>query len=150
MAIRQKTSVTLDISAKGHSHSQAEISVRDVSFSIDEPIERGGTNTGPSPTETALGGLLGCTNVIAHKCAEKLGLDIGQLTIDARYDFDRRGVMLMEEVDKPFTRIELDITASGTVSEPELLQLSEEVAKYCPLAKLFRQAGTKIEENWHK
>ncbi|MDB3936503.1 OsmC family protein [Granulosicoccus sp.] len=91
-----------------------------------------------------------CARFTRFHCAEKLGLDIGQLTIDARYDFDRRGVMLMEEVDKPFTRIELDITASGTASEAELQQLSEEVAKYCPLAKLFRQAGTKIEENWHK
>ena len=117
---------------------------------IDEPIERGGTNTGPAPTETAIAALIGCTNVISNKCAEKLGIDIGHLQIEAKYDFDRRGVLLTEEVDLPFPKVVLNIVSDGAATEAELEQVAVELAKYCPIAKVFRQAGTVIEENWSK
>lgn len=150
MAIKQKNTVTLKASAECPSHSLANVSVRDLVFAIDEPTERGGTNTGPTPTDTALGALIGCTNVIGNKCAKKLGVEIGLLTIDASCEFDRRGVLLSEDIDLPFQKITLDITASGSASEEELVLVAQEVAKYCPLSKLFRQAGTEIVENWKK
>jgi len=148
MAIRQKTTVTLSASAKCPTHSLANVSVRDLTFAIDEPVERGGSNTGPTPTDTAIAALIGCTNVIANKCANQLGIDIGHLDIDAQCVFDRRGVTLAEEVDVPFQKITLSIKSSGPASPQELQQVADEVNKYCPLSKLFRQAGTEIEENW--
>ncbi len=148
MAIKPKTVVTLKASARCPSHSLADVSVRDLTFSIDEPTERGGTNTGPTPTDTAIAALVGCTNVIAHKCASKLGVELGHLQIDAACEFDRRGVTLSEEIDVPFKKIVLTIKASGSVTNQELELVSAEVAKYCPLSKLFRQAGTEIEEIW--
>jgi uncharacterized OsmC-like protein len=148
MTIKQKTSVTLKASAECPTHSLANISVRDLTFSIDEPVERGGSNTGPTPTDAAIAALVGCTNVIGHKCAQSLGIDIGHLTIDAACEFDRRGVMLSEEIDLPFVKIILNISASGPATQQELQQVATEVAKYCPLSKLFKQAGTEIVENW--
>ncbi|MEM7291241.1 MAG: OsmC family protein [Pseudomonadota bacterium] len=143
-----KTTVKLRSSAECPSHSLANIAVRDLEFSIDEPIERGGTNLGPTPTDTALAALIGCTNVIGHKCANKLGVDVGQLSISAVCDFDRRGVTLEEEIEVPFQKIILKVTTSNSVSSEELTSLAAEVSKYCPLSKLFRQAGTIIEEEW--
>lgn len=150
MAIRQKTTIKATINSNNPSHSLSECKVRDVGLTIDEPVERGGTNLGPTPTETAIAALVGCTNVIAHKCAEKLGVDIGNLTIDANYSFDRRGVMLMEEIDVPFPKIVLDITADGPATETELKNVAAELQRFCPVAKVFRHAGTEIEENWSK
>lgn len=150
MAIKQKTTISLSIKSTSPSHSLSNVSTRDVTFAIDEPTERGGTNLGPTPTEAAVAALIGCTNVIANKCADKLGVDIGHLTIDATYTFDRRGVMLMEEVEVPFTKIVLNIVADGTATEAELKNVSTELAKYCPVAKIFRHSGTEIEENWSK
>ncbi len=150
MAIRQKNTVTLKVAADCPSHSLATVKVRDLEFHIDEPVERGGTNHGPTPTDTVLAALVGCTNVIGHKCAQKLGIDIGHLNIDAACEFDRRGVTLSEEIDIPFTKIVLRITSSGSAGEKELQQVAEEVAKFCPLSKLYRQAGTEIEEHWIK
>ena len=57
--IRPKTTVKLKAEADCPSHSLSEISVRDLTFAIDEPVERGGTNTGPTPTDTALAALIG-------------------------------------------------------------------------------------------
>ena len=107
MAIRMKTTVKLRAEADCPSHSLAEVKVRDLVQKIDEPTERGGTNLGFTPTDTALSALAGCTNVIAHKCADKLGIDIGHLKISAVCDFDRRGVTLSEEIETPFQTIEL-------------------------------------------
>lgn len=146
--VRSKNTVKLRASAQCPSHSLANISIRDIEFAIDEPVERGGSNLGPTPTDTALSALIGCTNVIGHKCASKLGLDIGSLHIDASCEFDRRGVTLQEEVNVPFVRIDLIIKTEKSVSEDDLKRLAADVSAYCPLAKLFRRAGTHVEENW--
>ena len=145
-----KTSVTLRAKAACPSHSRADVRVRDLTFSIDEPTERGGTNAGPTPTDTALAALAGCSNVIGHKCAKALGVEIGHLTIDIAAEFDRRGVTLAEEVDVPFVAIKQTIIADGSASLEELERVAVEVEKYCPLSKLFVSAGTQVETTWQK
>lgn len=148
--LKPKTTVKLRSMAHCPSHSLSQISVRDLTFAIDEPVERGGTNNGPTPTDTAIAALVGCTNVIGNKCAESLGIDIGHLDISAVCDFDRRGVTLSEEIDVPFQRIVLTVEADGSADEMDLQRVATEVSKYCPLSKLFRQAGTEIEEIWRR
>lgn len=146
--VRMKTTVKQRAHGACPSHARSVISVRDQVFQIDEPSERGGSNTGPTPTETVLAALIGCTNVIGHKCAQSLGIDIGHLDISAVCDFDRRGVSLTEEIEVPFIRIELNVKADGPATQAELQQVATEVAKFCPLSKLYRSAGTEIVETW--
>lgn len=146
--MQPKTTVKLRAKAVSPSHALSHISVRDLVFAIDEPVERGGTNLGPTPTDTALSALVGCTNVIGHKCADALGIDIDHLNISAVCDFDRLGVTLQQEIDVPFVKVSMTVEADGPATQAELDLVSAEVAKYCPLAKLFRQAGTVVEENW--
>ena len=148
MAIRMKTTVVLKASAECPSHSQADVAARDLNFTIDEPVERGGTNLGPTPTETAIAALIGCTNVIGHKCAGALGVDIGHLTIDAECSFDRRGVTLAEEIEVPFQSILLRVRADGSADQSALNKVGAEVEKFCPLSKLFLNAGTEVKVEW--
>lgn len=150
MGIRQKTEMTIKLTGRGTSHSRSETDVDGNTLIIDEPIARGGTNEGPSPTATAYSALIGCTNVIGNKCAEKLGVDIGHLSFEMEVDFDRRGVLLMEEVDVPFKAIRLTVTADGTASEEELAQVARETNKFCPISKLYEQSGTNLTITWRK
>lgn len=150
MALKAKTVVKLRSSAKGISHSRTDVGIRDLTFSIDEPEARGGTNLGPAPTEAALAALAGCTNVIGNKCAEKLGVDIGHLLIEITCEFDRRGVTLEEEIDVPFVALNQVVTSDGTANDDDLARVAREVAKYCPLSKLFEQSGTALETVWQK
>lgn len=150
MAIRMKTTVKLSVSADCPTHSRSDLTVRDVTFTIDEPEARGGTNQGPAPTDTALAALVGCVNVIGHKCAARLGVDIGHLSIEATCDFDRSGVTLEREIDVPFKSVALRVRATGGADEAALARVAEEVEKYCPLSKLFRMAGTELEVRWQK
>ncbi|WP_235913063.1 OsmC family protein [Oceanomicrobium pacificus] len=145
-----KTDVTLMAHAECPTHSRADVAIRNLDFTIDEPEARGGTNLGPAPTDAALAALIGCINVIGHKCAAELGADIGHLTIDARCAFDRRGVTLQEEIDTPFKAVSVDVMADGRADQAALDRVAEETEKYCPLSKLFRAAGTKVEIRWQK
>ncbi|KMW58535.1 OsmC family protein [Candidatus Rhodobacter oscarellae] len=150
MAIRQKTHMTIKLSGQGASHSRADIAVDGLDVVIDEPAVRGGTGMGPSPTATAYSALIGCTNVIGNKCAASLGVAIGHLSFEMEVDFDRRGVLLMEEVDVPFTAIRLAVTADGPCSDGELQRVALETEKFCPISKLYEKAGTDLTVTWSK
>lgn len=150
MAIRQKTHMTVKLTGQGVSHSRSDTEIDGLTVVIDEPVARGGTNEGPSPTATAYSSLIGCTNVIGNKCADKLGVDIGHLSFEMEVEFDRRGVLLMEEVDVPFPTIRLTVTSNGSASEEELAAVARETEKFCPISKLYEKSGTDLTVTWRK
>jgi len=150
MAVKMKTVVTYRAKAECPTHARTEIPVRDVNVVIDEPLERGGTNLGPTPTEAAMTALVACTNVIGHKNAHRLGIDLGTISIDANCKFDRRGVLMEEEIDVPFPEITLTVNCDTPASQEELARVGVETAKYCAIAKLFEQSGTDLTVNWVK
>ena len=115
---------------------------------IDEPIERGGTNLGMSPTETFAAALVGCTNVISQKIAHKNGIEFQAMKIRLEADFDRRGVTLAEDVAIPFPAMTLHIEVVSSADEAQIAQVQSELAMYCPIAKLIRASGTELKEIW--
>ena len=142
--------VHMKLDGSSKSHSRTDIITRDVESVIDEPIARGGTNLGMSPTETLVSSLIGCTNVITHRIMEKMGFKIDSLNIKSKTMFNRDGVGLIQEVEGPFTEINLDIDISTDASENDLMKVQKQLAMYCPIAKVIRNSGTKINENWTK
>ncbi len=143
-----KTVVTQKMSATSTSHSRTDVAVRDLNVVIDEPEARGGTNQGASPTETLGVALAGCINVISHKVAESLDVDLGAMTIDVAAQFDRRGVMLEDEIDIPFPQMDVNVTVKTNASEEDIARVKEGLAKYCPLSKVIKGSGTVLNENW--
>ena len=150
MAVKMKTVVTYRVKASCPTHARTEIPVRDLNVVIDEPVERGGTNLGPTPTEAAMTALIACTNVIGSKNAHRLGIDLGEISIDADCKFDRRGVLMEEEIDVPFPAITLTVNCATSASQEDLDLVGVETAKYCAIAKLFEAAGTDLKVNWVK
>lgn len=148
MAIRLKTQVEMKMTGTVTSHSRTEIAVRDVTSVIDEPLARGGTNTGPTPTETFLSALMGCTNVVSHRIAAREGVTFGAMTITLRAEFDRRGAAIEAPVDVPFPLIEMDVKVATDASQAKLDFIASELAKFCPIAVVLRAAGTEIRETW--
>lgn len=146
--IRPKTTVKMKLSGVGETPSRSQISVRDVNATIDEPLDRHGTNEGLTPTETMMSSLIGCTNVISNKIAAKMGIEIKRMDISLTADFDRRGVTLIEEVEQPFSNIVMDIDVTTNGTEDQIETLRTELEKFCPVAKVFRGSGITITENW--
>lgn len=149
VTVKPKTFVTMTLAGTGVSHARTDVSVGGKTFTIDEPAARGGTDMGPSPTETLISALIGCTNVISNRIAEHMGLEVRDMTIEAAADFDRRGVMLQEAVRVPFPKIDLTINAKIKGSDEQIARLKEDLAKFCPLSMVIRQSGTEINEIWN-
>lgn len=148
VAVKTKPVVTMKFSGSCPTHSRTDVSVRDVEFTVDEPKERDGTNLGPTPTETLVGALMGCTNVISNKIAAKHGIRIDRMDIDVEAQLDRRGVMLEEEIDVPFPEIKLMVNVVTDADKAAIDTVKTELQKYCAISKVIRQAGTKIVEEW--
>lgn len=148
MAIRPKTVVSMRLQGDCRSHSRTDVSVRDCNLVIDEPAERGGTNAGASPTETMLGALAGCTNVITHKIAASMGVEIAAMKVDVDAQFDRRGVTLAEDIAVPFPRIKLTIALTTAADESQVAAIRRDLERFCPVSKVLRESGSMIEEEW--
>ena len=144
-----KTEVTMKISATCPHHSRADVSVRDVETVIDEPTERGGTNLGLTPTETMVAALIGCTNVITNKIVDSYDMKIDAMDVDVEAQFDRRGVTLQDDVQVPFPSMTLNINIKSPNSTDEFEKVKADLQKFCPVAKVIRESGTTITENWN-
>jgi putative redox protein len=131
------------------SHSRTDIAVRDVAVTLDEPLERGGTNLGLTPTETLMAALIACTNVITHKVAHKNGVQIKSMHVRAEAQFDRRGVTLQQEIDVPFPAVTLYIDLETDADAAAIERVKRELAMFCPLAKVLRGAGSELREIWN-
>lgn len=125
-----------------------EVRVRGHSFVIDEPSYRHGTDVGPTPLETMLGALVGCTNVIARRIAMEMKIDLKIDKIDVVGHLDHRGIDRVADVPVPFPTIELLVKATTTATEQDILRLREDMNARCPMSVILRQAGSRIVESW--
>ena len=144
-----KTIVTYRLTGDAVSHARTDVETRDVDMAIDEPVARGGTNMGLAPTEVLIAALIGCTNVIGQRVGESHGVHFEDLKIVAAADFDRRGVMMQEEIDVPFPKIVLTISGKSNADDAALEKVKTDLGRFCPIAKVIRQSGTEIEEIWN-
>ena len=149
VVIREKTTVTQRIRGDCPTHARTDIATRDVRSVIDEPKERDGTNMGLTPVETMVAALVGCTNVISHKCARKHGVDFKAMSIEAESTLDRRGTQLLEEIEVPLPKIRLVINVTTDASETDVEKVKTDLHRFCPIAKVVRNSGTQIEEIWN-
>jgi putative redox protein len=148
VTVTQKTVVTQRLQGRCTSHSRTDITVRDRTMVSDEPLVRGGTNHGFTPTETLKASLIGCTNVITHKVADKNGVAIKSMNVRLEAEFDRRGVMLQEELDRPFSSVTLYIELETDADTAAVERVKRELAMFCPVSKVFRGAGIALKEVW--
>lgn len=148
VTIRPKTVITFRMHGARVHEARTDLSVRDHTITIDERKESGGTNQGIAPVEMLLASLVGCTNRITHKLAARHGVEILDMAIDLESQYDRRGSQLMEEVAIPFPEINLNIVVTTDADDERMERVQTDLRKFCPVAKVLRQAGTTINENW--
>ena len=148
MVGKPKTIVTQKLEASCPTHSRTDVMTRDVETVIDEPVERGGTNLGLSPTETMVAALLGCTNTILNKVAKSHDVDVIALALKVDAEFDRRGVVLAEEVEVPYPEMTLYIELTTSADEAAIEKVKEDLPRFCPVSKVIRHSGTKLDEIW--
>lgn len=147
--VKQKTSTIMKQAATCPNHARTDVVSGNHEMTIDEPEPRGGTDLGPPPTEVLMASLIGCTNVIAHRIAEKNGVHFQSMSIDLEATFDRRGVMLAEEVDVPFPNVTLTLNVTTDADDTALQKVKDDLPRFCPVSKVIRGSGTVITEVWN-
>lgn len=55
---------------------------------VDEPADRGGTDTGPRPTLLLASSLAGCTAITIEMYADRKGWDVGRLEVEVEMGYD--------------------------------------------------------------
>lgn len=126
------TPVTLQ--ARGSFRTQVQAGPH--SFTLDEPIEVGGTGEGPTPYDMLAAGLGGCTAMTLHFFArrEKLPLE----GVDVTVTHDRQHVKDCSDCLTPagyVHRFRVEIRLHGAALTEEQRQKLLVIAGKCPVAK---------------
>jgi putative redox protein len=67
------------------------VDVRSHHLSVDEPVEKGGDDSAPSPEELLAASLASCTAVTMEMYAQRKGWDLGYVEVECSYTPAERG-----------------------------------------------------------
>ena len=113
----------------------------------DEPIDKGGTDSGPTPYELLLGSLAACTCVTLAMYARHQGLVLRSVT--TLYEFKRVHADDCEKWEDTKTgfidQITTNVKITGDFDEPQRKRLAQ-VASRCPVHKTLEN-GVVFSDN---
>ncbi len=102
----------------------------------DEPTDKGGTDTGPTPYEMLLGSLAACTAVTLSLYASHKGIQLEG--IEASYEFDRVHADDCQDCESEATgfidRISSSVRIMGSFDDAQMKRLTQIVSR-CPVHK---------------
>jgi putative redox protein len=116
---------------------RATISARHFTWYSDEPIEDGGTDAGPKPTELLLGSLGACVAITARLYAERKGWPLEGVEVTLDYEkFNGRDYPGYSG-DAPFVyEFRERIVFRGPLTDEQQARLLE-IAKKCPVRRIL-------------
>jgi putative redox protein len=100
-----------------------DVKTGDHTLTVDEPVEAGGQDEGPSPQELLAAALASCTAVTMEMYAQRKGWDTSGLTVDVQYTPAERGCP---------TKFELVLKMPPHLDEEQIERLQVIAAK-CPV-----------------
>ena len=138
-----------NLTAHNEGGGKTVVSVRDTPGLVtDEPAERGGTNQGPTPVETVLGGLTGCDAVITHTVAKIMKFEYGTIDYTCDAQIDTRGVAGVKGVRPYFEKVTVTKTIQTNETPERIEKLKKNVEQRCPVSNLIRDAGVDLTIEW--
>ena len=123
-------------------NTRVELSNGRHAWKSDEPLEKDGEDSGPSPYELLLGSLASCTLITLQLYARHKDINLGR--VSARYEHEKR-----EEVDEGGKKRIVDALTSyveigGEFTDAQRLRL-EQIVSRCPVHKTI-EAGATVED----
>ncbi len=103
-----------------------DVEVDGHSFVVDEPIEDGGTNAGPSPTRLVAAALASCTAITIELYAGRKGWDLGHVEVDVDMESTASG-------SRSFT-VSIKVECELTDEQLERLRV---IAGKCPVHRML-------------
>jgi putative redox protein len=113
-----------------------DVEVDGHSLVVDEPIDSGGADEGPSPTRVLAAALASCTAITTEMYAERKGWELGEVNVDVEMEYDG-------PVPSSFT-VTLNIPAELS---PEQREQVRAIAGKCPVHRaLSRETDVTITD----
>lgn len=151
MSTKNSTLVKISASGEWTGGVQSAHQIRSFeTFSMDEPAELGGTDTGANPLEYIAAALNGCKAVMIPLIAQEHNFTFSALKFDTTGIVDARGLMGDETVKTYFQKVRFTVEITTDESDAALEKLQAEVEKRCPVFNLFKDAGIALEAKWLK
>ena len=129
------TSSTVTLSNRNY---LAEAKMRNHFVTIDEPLDLGGDDNGPTPVEYLLTAIGGCVSITLRMYAERKGWDIGKITVN---------VYLKEESTEDGVKKSIieEISFENEITNEQRVKLLN-IAGKCPVAKMVKGETSVISE----
>jgi len=120
------------------------VSVGSHVFQADEPVDVGGTDTGPDPHELLMASLGACASITAQMYAKRKQWNLQSVRIDVAYE----QVLAADNAASGATigmvdQFEMQISLAGDLSEDQRDRLFE-IATRCPIHRMLT-SGVKIQ-----
>ena len=121
------TSSTVTLSNRNY---LAEAKMRNHFVTIDEPLDLGGDDNGPTPVEYLLTAIGACVSITLRMYAERKGWDIGKISVN---------VYLKEESIKDGVKKSIveEISFENEITDEQRVKLLN-IAGKCPVAKMVK------------
>ncbi|NKY43477.1 OsmC family protein [Nocardia cerradoensis] len=101
---------------------------------VDEPAALGGAGTAPNPVEFYLAALISCQVVTYRFWAQRLGIVVDDLRIDAEGDLDVRGFFGLDDtVRAGFQQVRVTVHIDGPEPAQRYAELQAAVDAHCPV-----------------
>ncbi|KAA0548146.1 OsmC family protein [Bacillus sp. BGMRC 2118] len=123
---------------------------KDHQFIMDEPLNFGGADKGPTPLHAILGTLASCESITAFAAAKAMKLSIDELTFEVIGELDPRGMKGMQDIKTYFEKVEMSIKVKTKESIEDIHKLKDKVEERCPVYNLFKAADVKLIQRWEK
>lgn len=112
-----------------------EAKSRDLVSIIDQPVEGGGKNTGPTPLEYLLISLAGCIASVGHIIVRQRRLPIQKIRVRVEGEIDTDVLMgKRADVRAGFSDIRAHVEIDGEISREEKEQFLRDVDARCPIS----------------
>jgi putative redox protein len=112
---------------------QQEITARGHRFAADEPLDAGGSDTGPTPYELLLGALGACKAMTVRMYARRKGWDLQSVTVELEHSRDyRKDCEDCDEREARIDRIRVWLWFTGNLDDAQCRRLRE-IAERCPV-----------------
>lgn len=127
------------------------VAITDTEFTlqIDEPVEEGGTNSGPNPMQYFAASLAGCQNEQAQVVAEELEVKLSKINIDLELDLDLAGFMGMaDHSNGSYKQVRMKTVVHGDLINEQVLELGKKVDARSPILGVLKTSGCEIKSSW--
>ncbi len=126
---------------------QVSCKSREFEFTLDEPKNLGGTNTGMNPVEALLNSLGACKVIVAKSFARMHKIDLKSIKIEIEGELDPDGFMgKNKEAKIGFSKITTNFFIEANNTEEEIEKFVTFINRTCPVADTLENSPIMISK----